>query len=418
METTNTSPAMVLSDIRQYPLEALDLMITVTLNPAKSNIAAITAEQAETICNELDMEKNRLQLLIKTQVFSMAKRNEVELLVKRYHGELDSLLDQSLQHRKNIPAKNAHLRSIYTTLTDCLDSLLLFIENRFATYLGMDERVPATYLSTAIKDVRKALYVLKGKINLRPVLQPVAGVVLRSLDNFSAQPKRLYEPTFRKVIYHRELVRELLKLNWDADTDALAHELCELLICMNFNSKAFIKFLIKTMERKVSECENTVDKIDTLLFWHKAFNQLHSKPGLKYNPNYHDLETVISNWFIQEIRYYEKKLQWSSVTLQEPEEDKKAPKQQKKVLQKVLVQLSSDQAGLIFRAADELRIIVARSLSEVFRSIAPHLSTPYSETVSYEGMRVQSYVAEQRDKEIAIETLERIIERIKEFNVK
>lgn len=77
--------------------------------------------------------------------------------------------------------------------------------------------------------------------------------------------------------------------------------------------------------------------------------------------------------------------------------------------------MSSDQIGLILRAADELRILVAKSMSEVFRTIVPHLSTPYKDSLSYDGMRSKSYVAEERDKQIAIETLERIIKKIKEY---
>ena len=94
------------------------------------------------------------------------------------------------------------------------------------------------------------------------------------------------------------------------------------------------------------------------------------------------------------------------------------PKQkdsEEKQKQKVLCVLSTDQTGLILRASDELRILVAKSMSEVFKTIVPHLSTPYKEELSYDGMRSKSYVAEERDKQIAIETLERIIRKIKEY---
>ena len=73
------------------------------------------------------------------------------------------------------------------------------------------------------------------------------------------------------------------------------------------------------------------------------------------------------------------------------------------------------QTGLILRATDELRILVSKSMNEVFKTIVPHLSTPYKEDLSYDGMRSKSYVAEDRDKQIAIETLERIIKKIKQY---
>jgi hypothetical protein len=51
----------------------------------------------------------------------------------------------------------------------------------------------------------------------------------------------------------------------------------------------------------------------------------------------------------------------------------------------------------------------------VFKTIVPHLSTPYQENISYDSMRSKSYTAETRDKEIAIQTLEQMIKKIKEY---
>jgi len=79
------------------------------------------------------------------------------------------------------------------------------------------------------------------------------------------------------------------------------------------------------------------------------------------------------------------------------------------------VRAFTDQTGLIIRAADELRILVAKSMSQVFKTIVPHLSTPYKEDLSYDGMRSKSFVAEERDKQKAIEALQRIIKKIEEY---
>ncbi len=62
-----------------------------------------------------------------------------------------------------------------------------------------------------------------------------------------------------------------------------------------------------------------------------------------------------------------------------------------------------------------MKIIMARSLNSVFKNIVPHLSTPYQEDISYDSMRSKSYSAEQRDKEIVIQTLQQMISKIKEY---
>ena len=71
--------------------------------------------------------------------------------------------------------------------------------------------------------------------------------------------------------------------------------------------------------------------------------------------------------------------------------------------------------ALVSRSADYLKIIRARSLNSVFKTIVPHLSTPYQENISWDSMRSKSYNAETRDKEIVIQTLEQMIKKIKEY---
>ncbi|TRX30649.1 hypothetical protein FNW52_19805 [Flavobacterium sp. ZT3R18] len=82
---------------------------------------------------------------------------------------------------------------------------------------------------------------------------------------------------------------------------------------------------------------------------------------------------------------------------------------------KVLCKLSTDQTALILRASDELKILISKSMNHLFKTIVPFLSTSNKVDLSYNAMRSKAYVAEERDKEIAIETLERMIKQIKEY---
>jgi hypothetical protein len=82
---------------------------------------------------------------------------------------------------------------------------------------------------------------------------------------------------------------------------------------------------------------------------------------------------------------------------------------------KVLCKLSTDQTALILRASNELKILMSKSMNQVFKTIVPYLSTPNKTNLSYDAMRSKAYVAEERDKEIAIDALEKMIDRIKEY---
>ena len=82
---------------------------------------------------------------------------------------------------------------------------------------------------------------------------------------------------------------------------------------------------------------------------------------------------------------------------------------------KILCALSVDQIGLILKAADDTRLIQARSLSQVFKSIVPHLSTGNKTDLSFDSMRASTYHPEVSDKEKAIAALEKMIGKIREY---
>ena len=85
------------------------------------------------------------------------------------------------------------------------------------------------------------------------------------------------------------------------------------------------------------------------------------------------------------------------------------------IKQKIRSVLSVDQLALILRAADDTKVIVARSLNSVFKTIVPYLSTPYQDEISYDSMRSKSYSVETRDKEIVMQALQQMIQKIKEY---
>jgi len=51
----------------------------------------------------------------------------------------------------------------------------------------------------------------------------------------------------------------------------------------------------------------------------------------------------------------------------------------------------------------------------VFKSIAPHLSTPQKQDISFDSMRSKSYSAELRDKEVVIQMLRQMVDKVKEY---
>ncbi|MCW3117923.1 MAG: hypothetical protein JWM28_2005 [Chitinophagaceae bacterium] len=81
----------------------------------------------------------------------------------------------------------------------------------------------------------------------------------------------------------------------------------------------------------------------------------------------------------------------------------------------IVCSLSADQIGLILKAADDLKIIISRSLSLVFKTIIPFLSTKNAKRLSWASVRSHTYVIEESDKEVLINLFGALIEKIRSY---
>ncbi|SDF15484.1 hypothetical protein SAMN05216464_113141 [Mucilaginibacter pineti] len=84
-------------------------------------------------------------------------------------------------------------------------------------------------------------------------------------------------------------------------------------------------------------------------------------------------------------------------------------------LKKIVCGLSADQLGILLRAAFDVKVIIANSFRKVCQILAPYLSTVWKAGISWDAMRSNAGRPESRDKEVAIETLEKMIETIKGY---
>ncbi|MFD2599053.1 hypothetical protein ACFSQ3_08815 [Sphingobacterium corticis] len=82
---------------------------------------------------------------------------------------------------------------------------------------------------------------------------------------------------------------------------------------------------------------------------------------------------------------------------------------------KILCNLSADQLALILRSVDDTRLLTAKSLSMVFSSVVPYLSTPARKNLSANSLRSKSYDPEESDREKVITVLQKMIASIKGY---
>lgn len=396
-----------------YALEWLDTLITMTLNPAKNKLGSIKDDDISILRTQIKTERDRVMGTIKSLVFSMESEDKIAFGIKQFHSSLIALLDQAMRN-KICNTRYPELKQILNELIRCISELLAFIEGRFLDFLNTNGIVPTAYLNIIKKELIKKIEAIHDRLNNDFQIQPAFEIMIQSLVNFLNHSPEEHSFTFQEIRYIKELCKEFDHIEITENTKVFS-QIDELLISWNFNDVRYIEHLTEKLSHLVSSKEKAGDRIDSLLYYFKSFKQLHRKQSVVFNSKYANLNDEICNWFFQEILYLEKKMRLSVISLQDHTELTKSKANPEKPKQKVMCMLSTDQTGLILRATDELRILVAKSMNEVFKTIVPHLSTPYKENLSFDGMRSKSYVAEDRDKQIAIETLERIIKKIKQY---
>jgi len=411
---TNTNQNILPDTTNDYPLEWFDSLITVALDPENLETKKIEPTTHHTVKDRLKEEDAKLQLQIKSQVFKLNDDQSIEVLVRHYHSSLITLLDQTLENKRNLGEGMQPVAEIYNVTIDCLEGLLSFIETRFSNYLSPDERIPPSYLLVVKDDIKRKLQSIMQKITGAKESKAVIDLVIKRLHSFLVNTNHHLQMTFKTALYKKELVGKLDKVKWDVDEKRPYSPVDEILIYMNFNSKSYIRLLTGNLTKMLEQCNGDIEKLDKLLYFYKEFKQIHREPDMVLNPKFDNVETVLENWFSQEILYLEKRIQMPQPPVPKELSDTKED-DETGVLDKVTLMLSSDQIGLILRGADEARVILAKSMSDVFRKVVKHLSTPRKKDLSYSAMRSKVYSVEDRDKQLAIEALQKIIKKISEY---
>lgn len=395
-----------------YPLEWFDSLILHTFDPLSMNIDSLTDNDIAVISENISKESIKIQVHIKNEVFSLKKKRHIRVTVRQYHSTLIFLLDSIMENRTEKVIQSDKIRKLADLLISNLDYLMSFIEDRFSYYLSLDERVPITYLIVCRKELALKLQrISRRNLSTEPDKVTIKRVV-KILQN-AIEAENGKKLTYRRILYFRELLKLLEEHNDDMENLSIFTPLDELLIDHNFNSVQYISLLTERMTEQIYKTEKQSAKLNQLLLFFKDFKQLHSNVKITFDASHQNIKDVLENWFVSEISFLQNK---DEIEAQDLLSSKKNGNTSNLADEnKIQCTLSSDQMGLILRATDETRILKARSMSLIFKTIVPYLSTPFKRNLSYQSVRSKSYNPEEKDKEFVIKTLERIIKHIKEY---
>ncbi|TWI87833.1 hypothetical protein [Chitinophaga japonensis] len=401
----------MLEEQMKYVFKGLDELITQELKPESVKATVVNPQYEEAVRDRVLTEKDRILYEIKDQVFTLRTEEESQLLIRKYHSALVVLIGKNheYRHRHRYQTKEDRIDNLRSFLSQQLQEILHYFENEFSLFLTREKWVPITMLETIRDDLLANMDGLMKRLEGEAYGIPAPVYVVREyLQSYIERINNRVPITEHEVHYIQGIVNDIQQIGSDRGISDCPI-LNELLIYWNLNTKTAIDYFINTLDQLIAGYKTEAEQLEFLKLERKILQQIPDKPGSVYNPDYPSIRTYFSNYVENEITYRENK----AVVFAPLADKKEAPGTEGKF--KVLVSLSTDQIALLLRAADELRILMARSLRSVFRAIIPYISTPKKEDPKWDNMRSKAYSAEERDKEVVIRLLERMIEKIRSY---
>lgn len=387
-----------------YVLEWLDVLVTDRLSPQKVETEMFDKRQAEQIIDKIVDEKRRQCVYIKRLVLLEPKRRRIQHALSCYFGALNMLIEGAEKNIESFSARFLDFEKPLQAVLTCLCDVRKFIIERYSVYLDPDMPV----MNFRDISIRREFDILRHG-QFRPEEEALLQLLWEEFENtFGSESSEVL--TLRKLEYWSDLHKRIIE---GAHQDFYYEFFSSIeisLIGINFNNARFVKYLADKVLVSIDGLSSNMDKVANLTHLQKLFNQIPVRQGLICDIRYNDLQTQIDNWFRHEIKYY---TDLNNISPQ-IESRNGSSRYLRKNPDKIMCALTVDQIALFFKAADQLSIITARSLSAIFKTIAPHLSTPHAADISPESLRAKSYSGEERDKAAVLDVLARLIKKVEE----
>ncbi|WP_171037807.1 hypothetical protein [Dyadobacter luticola] len=388
-----------------YILEWLDRTIN-EFNPTQTQSANFEDHRFQSFSEEVRDEKAKQIAYLKKLAFNYPKKRKFQEVLDSYFSALNNLIDNAKRNLKLIAAESVISKKALELSVASLADIHTFLLTRYTVSISPDEPLRKYNLEVPAIDFAQPTD------NILLSSHPALASLIRDEFNAVFNIGNLVNITSRQAEYFKDLNDQICTREQQNPGDEYFCSLELLLIERNFNSTRFVKYLSHRFTNQIEE-DASGNSIEKLAYLQKSFNQIPVIKGLAYDRQHDDLSLTINNWFICEIEFRSR-----SNTGKGSESPYTAPKANsyiKKTADKVLCKLTVDQLALFFKAADQSKIIAAKSLSAIFHAVAPYLSTPYKENISHGSLRSKSYSVEGRDKEQLLSFLAKLTRQIEEL---
>jgi hypothetical protein len=361
----------------KHALERLDHLIAIEINPQKNNNLKITNSHSEKWTQTAKAEIEYIARYLLRRSVKLKKEKEIELLVQQYQGNIILFLDKVFIY------KSTYTSPLYLHLFDSilqqLDELLSHIEQRYYRHFNQEEKVPDCYLHLVQEEMSREIKKV-NKFILKSIDQKLGEIILKPIKTFIKTKNGSI--SYKQMIYMKTLVREIIQLPLQ---ETISKDIIiQSLIYWNYNSTSFINFAIESIRHELNLNQN--ENIGQLTDQLKKINLLVMKPGAAlyhYKPS---TKERIQSWLLEEINF---------IQVQQTLFVRPAPMDKDAEDYRINTSLSVQQLALWIRAAKDTGMIINKNHTALLKTMARIFTTPHSEKISPESLRIKSYINEK-----------------------
>lgn len=318
--------------------------------------------------------------------------------INALYARASALMDRAASERST---GRAGTGDIAAEVLRSMGSILENLESAYPGILGPELALGKGSRLRKLPELRERFLQLREDIPEGEIGEAFAQKVM---DFTQVDRKPSFPLTRRSVTYMEELLRRLG--DWDPLHQSGHFTAMEsFLVYVNFNSKRCMDIILSRIRSRLGEeCRGAKETLLALLDIQRDFAQLHRKEDLWLNPGYLSVGSFVESFLESEIDF-------CSGAIRAVGEYGIPNGFRKRNVNKLTCNLSADQIAIILRLLDEERVVDARSLSQVYSTIVPFLSTPDRPSLSPGSLRSKSYHPEERDLSKVIGTLQGLLER-------
>jgi len=347
-------------------------------------------------CSKMLKEENeKIENDIKIKVLKSKSTDEIDQYIKKKQQAFDNLTSGLIKRINPDNAADLYTISENYDRIDCLklvhlfsERLLTFIETDYNNFLNKNTRLSLKTASAIQEQLMQKMGWFKIKVlqaNLDPKLLKSALEPICKLENGNLQNRITNNEYNYCTHYISKSYLILLHQDIEVNNDTMQ----QWLYAMNQNSLSFFDYKTDTFNNELNNCENSSQKLETLLRLLKASNQIVIQNTIGFKEKLPAINIQIKNWLTEEIEYLKNIMVLEASLPQSTFVSNK---------NKIMLGLSVAQISCFSSLLVQSGIIKHDNHSEVFRVLSDNFKTKNTDQISVDSLKSKFYNIENTTK--------------------